>query len=107
MLDNRLGLDPAHPPGVDNLCTEIVDRIGKTDALEDVRRTTELMRRLGERDDGLLAEARMTMRQVKQRCRDLAATHAQAAEFLAKVRREAEEMLRRKSPAAAGKGDGG
>ena len=84
----------------------ILERISKPDPPEEMQKWIGSMRVVGETQDAILADRRMSMRRVKQLCRDLADSHPQAAEFLGKVRAEAEGALRKKPSAAADKGDG-
>jgi hypothetical protein len=85
---------------------DILQHIGKPDALTIARMATKTLHGLGENRDMILAAIRMEMRVIKQRARDLADSHPQAAEFLGKVRAEAEGALRKKPSAAADRGDG-
>jgi hypothetical protein len=88
-------------------CEKLLARIAKPDTTwPGIPEFAEQIRLVGEFLDGILGDQRMTMRRVKQLCRDLAERHPQAAEFLGKVRAEAQGALRKKPSATADKGDG-
>jgi len=96
-----LGLAEAHDHGefAENLTGGIVALVDRPEAEGKVAKLAEqvrYLRYLASAQDLALAEARMVLRRMKQKCRTFEPHGPKAGEFAAKIRSEVDKMLRKK-----------
>jgi len=90
--------DPAAAPAAHRaakLADEVVDLIGKKDALADCQRLGLEIRRIGAVQDRALSKCRMSVRWLKQQAHAAAVPGSQAAELARQIEAEAEKALGR------------